>query len=144
MKIDKYFIDTNIPMYAAGKAHEHKEECINVLGKVAEGALTAFTDTEVFQEILYRFIEQLNLKTGYQIYDDFLKLMHGNILPITVREIKELRRLSEKYPQSKSGDLIHLSAMLTNNINKIITLGKDFKRFEEAEVVHPKTFTYDN
>ena len=86
-------------MYAVGKAHEHKEKCINVLDKIAEGKLIAFTDTEVFQEILYRFIEQQNLKIGFQIYDDFLKIMYEKILPITIREIKELRRLSGKYPQ---------------------------------------------
>jgi hypothetical protein len=140
MKIDRFFVDTNIPMFAGGKEHDYKELCTTVLESIANGKIFAFTDVEVFQEILYRFTSQQKPKLGIQIFNDFLKIMEGTILPITLKEIKELRKLTEKYPQAKSRDLMHLSVMLSNGISKIITADKDFDRFEEAEVVHPKTF----
>jgi predicted nucleic acid-binding protein len=63
--------------------------------------------------------------------------MEGRILSITLKEIKELRRFTEKYPQAKSRDLMHLSVMLANGISKIITADRDFERFEEVEAIRP-------
>ena len=51
LSMDEYFIDTNIFMYAAGKPHEFKEPCIDILSRVQSGKLKAGIDTEVFQEI---------------------------------------------------------------------------------------------
>jgi predicted nucleic acid-binding protein len=50
-------VDTNVPMYAAGKSHHLKEPCQRVILAIAKGELNAVTDTEVFQEILYRYLE---------------------------------------------------------------------------------------
>ena len=43
------FIDTNIPMYAAGKAHPAKQPSLELLHRVIEGELEAATDVEVLQ-----------------------------------------------------------------------------------------------
>ena len=53
--MDEYFIDTNIFMYAAGKPREFKEPCVDILSRIQSGELNAAIDTEVFQEILYRY-----------------------------------------------------------------------------------------
>jgi predicted nucleic acid-binding protein len=53
--MNEYFIDTNIFMYAAGKPHKFKEPCVSLLSRVQSGELKAAIDTEVFQEILYRY-----------------------------------------------------------------------------------------
>ena len=53
--VTEYFLDTNIFMYAAGKPHKFKEPCVTVLSSVASGDLSAAVDTEVFQEIMYRY-----------------------------------------------------------------------------------------
>ncbi|MBW2740444.1 MAG: type II toxin-antitoxin system VapC family toxin [Deltaproteobacteria bacterium] len=51
--MNEYFIDTNIFMYAAGKPHEFKQPCVDILSRIQSGELKAAIDTEVFQEILY-------------------------------------------------------------------------------------------
>jgi len=48
------FIDTNIPMYAAGTPHPLRDPCQAIIRAVAEGKLEAVTDAEVLQEIRYR------------------------------------------------------------------------------------------
>lgn len=50
----KVFLDTNIPMYASGKEHKYKKSCQDIILSVASGRLTAYTDVEVFQEILHK------------------------------------------------------------------------------------------
>ncbi len=49
------FIDTSIPMYAAGKEHPLKAGCLEIMRSIARAELEAYTDLEVFQEILYRY-----------------------------------------------------------------------------------------
>jgi len=56
----KVFIDTNIPMYAAGKEHSFKAPSISLLHAIADGELDAVTDCEVFQEILHRHFDDLS------------------------------------------------------------------------------------
>jgi hypothetical protein len=50
-----YFIDANIPMYAAGAEHPLKRPCIAILEAIAHDELAAVTNVEVVQEILYRY-----------------------------------------------------------------------------------------
>ncbi|PKM83505.1 MAG: hypothetical protein CVU88_02645 [Firmicutes bacterium HGW-Firmicutes-13] len=47
-------LDTNVPVYASGKDHKYKKSCQDIIMSAASGRLNAYTDVEVFQEILYR------------------------------------------------------------------------------------------
>ena len=46
------FIDSNLPMYAAGRDHPHRDPARRFLERVREGNVDACTSTEVVQEIL--------------------------------------------------------------------------------------------
>lgn len=48
------FIDSNIPMYVAGREHANREPARRFLERVRKGSVEACTSTEVLQEILYR------------------------------------------------------------------------------------------
>lgn len=69
MKVLRVFIDTAIPLYAAGREHPLKAGCVNILLSVAKAELDAYTDTEVFQEILYRYFSMGKRAIGLQIFD---------------------------------------------------------------------------
>jgi predicted nucleic acid-binding protein len=49
------FLDVNVFMYAAGTPHPYKNPCIRILSDVETGVLTATINTEIFQELLYRY-----------------------------------------------------------------------------------------
>jgi uncharacterized protein len=135
----KVFIDTNIPMYAAGKDHPHKNSCKEIMMSAATGKLKAYTDVEVFQEILYRFFYINRAETGYHIFDNFFRIMEGYILPVTPRDISLTRDLSETYKNSKLSprDFVHLAVMLNNDIEQIITTDKGFSSVNLVKVVMP-------
>ena len=42
-------------MYAAGKKHPYRKNCQEIITAAAAGEMEVNTNTEVFQEILYRF-----------------------------------------------------------------------------------------
>src|SRR5437763_1957269 len=56
-------LDVNVPMYAAGQAHPYREACVWLMTEIAEGRLAAAIDTEIIQEILYRYgaLQQWNV-----------------------------------------------------------------------------------
>ena len=135
----RVFIDTNIPMYAAGKDHPLKKSCLNILESTAKGEIEAFTDAEVFQEILYRYFYINQRKTGFEVFDLFAIIMDGSILPVRHGDIMQARLLAEKeaaYYLSPR-DLIHLAVMLNNGIRHIVTADLGFAGFPGIEVIAP-------
>ena len=49
------FIDSNIPMYVAGRDHPNREPSMRFLERVRAGVVDGVTSTEVLQEILFRY-----------------------------------------------------------------------------------------
>jgi len=135
----KVFIDTNIPMYAAGKDHPFKKKCLGILESIARDDLNAYTDTEVLQEILYRYFYINQRETGFDIFDLFATIMDGVILPVLHSDIMLARLLAEKEETVKLSprDLIHLAVMLNNGIRHIVTTDRGFVSIPGIEVITP-------
>jgi predicted nucleic acid-binding protein len=55
MNLPVYFLDANIFMYAAGTAHIYKVPCTRILAEVETGRLRTAINTEIVQELLYRY-----------------------------------------------------------------------------------------
>ncbi len=135
----RVFIDTNIPMYAAGKDHPLKKSCLDILESTAKGEIEAFTDTEVLQEILYRYFYINQRETGFEVFDLFATIMDGSILPVRHSDIMLARLLAEKEETFKLSprDLIHLAVMLNNGMRHIVTTDRGFKNIPGIEVIAP-------
>src|SRR3972149_1035503 len=117
-----YFIDTNILMYARGKNHPYKKPCTDLIFKIADGTFEKnlgfpVIDSEVFQEIIYRYALVGEWSTALSVCKDVYAL-GIEILSIGNPEVKKLLELTEKYVKSKIAprDLIHAAVMLTNDI----------------------------
>ncbi len=135
----KVFIDTCIPMYAAGGEHPYRKSSQEIIISVASGSLNAYTDVEVLQEILYRFHHIRKKEAGFMLFDSFSKVMYGCILSVSVHDLLLARQLAEKHEQTDLSprDYIHLAVMLHNGINRIITTDKGFSAVEEVSVIIP-------
>jgi uncharacterized protein len=135
----KIFIDTNIPMYAGGKEHPLKAGCIDILNSVARGEIEACTDSEVFQEILYRYFNIKQREIGLQIFDLFSQIMNGSVLPVRHEDVIKARLLSnnETGANLSPRDLIHLAVMLNYDIRRIITTDQGFNNVRGIEVIYP-------
>lgn len=132
----RVFIDTCIPMYAAGGDHPLKESCIEILLTVAQGKLEAYTDTEVFQEILHRYFKLNRRPEGIKIFSLFLKIMHGYVLPVQHQDMLLVAKLATEvnFLHLSSRDLVHLAVMLNNGIQRIITADRGFLQVPGIQV----------
>ncbi len=133
------FIDTNIPIYAAGKEHPLKSSCLDILYSIARDKMQAYTDTEVFQEILYRYYYINQCETGFKIFDLFATIMQGSVLPVRHNDIMQARLLAEDETACKLSprDLVHLAVMLNNDIRHIVTTDQGFKAIPGIKVIEP-------
>ncbi len=136
--MSEYFLDTNIFMYAAGKPHEFKEPCISILSKVQSGELNAAIDTEVFQEVLYRYHHINLLDKGVDLAWSMMDIGF-DVLPVTKKVIEVSLYFYQQY-QNKGispKDIIHVATMMQNDIKKIVSVDKHFDVIEEVQRIDP-------
>jgi len=140
LRAEQYFLDVNIVIYAAGKPSEYKEPCTKVLHNIRTGKLSVAIDTEIVQEILYRYhrigLHEEAIKLAW-----YLLRLKPKVLPISQRDVESSIQLYHKY--SIKGipprDTIHLATMLNNEIRKIITVDKHFGEvITEVKRVDPR------
>ena len=139
--MNRVFIASNIPMYAAGAGHPRVEPARRVVTAVAAGEIDAVTDAEVLQEILYRYMHISQTEKGFEVFDLFFRLMAGRILPIEDQDVRQARELAVRYPTLSARDLVHLAVMLRHKIEEIVTADADFDAVAEVRRRDPGTFT---
>ncbi len=120
------FIDTNVPIYAAGRPHPLREPARRVIRAIAQAQMDAFTDVEVLQELLYRYTRLGEREKGFQIFDAFTRLMAGRVLPVDVKDLQRSRTLLDRYATLSPRDAIHVAVMQRHRITRIITADRDF------------------
>ena len=124
----RVFIDSNIPMYAAGKEHPNKTPSIKVLESISEGQILGISSTEVFQEILYRYQAIDLLDKGLKVFDSFSGII-DEILPINADIIRQARDILKNY-KINTRDAIHIATMDYYDISYIASHDMHFKEFK--------------
>lgn len=132
-----YFIDTNIPIYASGKKHKYKEPCQKIIFAIASNKFIAFANTEVFQEIIYRYFSIKELSLGHRIFENFYSLISPNILSVNPDDVLLAQTLSRKYNSIKPRDLLHAATMINNDIKDILSADKEFDKINEISRTDP-------
>lgn len=102
----RYLVDANIPMYAAGAASQWKAPCVAFLSRAGAGDFEAFTDVEVLQEILHRYLHLSKRPEAFQVYDLFSQIV-GEVLAVEAGDMDAARVLLESHPALTSRDAIH-------------------------------------
>ena len=138
IKKPKVFIDSNIPMYAIGKNHRHKNESVQILKDIESEKIFAVSSCEVFQEILHRYTQIGEINTGLKLFDIFYELI-DEILPLNFEIIKSARTLMGTHYKAgvSSRDYIHLATMMYYDINNIASFDLHFKEFREITFYNP-------
>ena len=141
MMVEITFLDVNIFMYATGASHPYKVPCVRILSNVEHGVLAAAVNTEIFQELLYRYSHIKLTDKGVQLCRDILKYPL-TILPVTQTDIRLAIDLFDSHYAIglKPRDAIHAATMQNNGISWLISADKDFEHLDFITRVDP--FTY--
>lgn len=142
----RLFLDANVPTYAAGRDHPLKEPCMEVLHLAARHPRAFFTDAEVLQEMLHRYLSIRRWPEGKRVVLDFAALMSGSIEPVTAGDAVRACGLADKYAAGPGArlaarDLLHAAVILrTEDLPaRIVTADGDFDELaaEGAERLDP-------
>lgn len=129
----RLFLDANVPTYAAGRDHPLKEPCKEVLLLAARHPRSFFTDAEVLQEMLHRYLSIRRWPAGKRVVLDFADLMAGSVEPVIAGDAIRAAGLADRYgarPGARltARDLLHAAVMLRSQdeVAKVVTADGDF------------------
>lgn len=131
------FIDANIPIYAAGRAHPQKAPCARVLMMAAEHPQSFVTDAEVLQELVHRYVASGRWALGREVLWSFAEVMRDRIEPVDATDILAAARLADRHPGISARDLVHAAVMQRVCADRIISVDADFDRLPDITRLDP-------
>ncbi len=136
------FLDVNVFMYAAGAPHPYKGPCLRILTDLEMGVLSAVVNTEILQELLYRYSHVGMADKGIQLCREILNYPL-TILPVTEPDVRLAIDLLDVYQARglKSRDAIHAATMQNHGITRLLSADKDFDVMDLITRVDPLTYT---
>lgn len=133
------FLDTNIPIYAAGREHPLKEPCLRILRLVAQHPESFVTDVEVLQELIHRYLTLRQWDLGRGVFSRFAGLMEGRIEPILALDVAAAAGLADQHAAVSGRDLLHAAVLRRLGDDRIVTADRDFERLGALERLDPAT-----
>ena len=133
------FIDANVPIYAAGGDHPHKEPCARILRMAAEDPQPFVTDSEVLQELMHRYLASGRWELGLEVLRAFAEALHGRIEPVHAVDVLAAAELADRHPDVSSRDLVHTAVMQRLGASRIISADTDFDRLEGIDRLDPSS-----
>lgn len=124
------FVDSNVPMYVAGRDHPLRDPARRFLARARAGDVDICTSTEVLQEILYRYTALKRRDLAATIYDLFVQLC-PTVLPVTLADTDRAKALLTTASGISVRDAVHVAVMLNHDVRDIATFDEQFDRIEE-------------
>jgi predicted nucleic acid-binding protein len=121
----KVFVDSNVPMYVAGREHPLREPARRFLARVRSGEVEACTSTEVLQEILHRYAGLKRLDLAHEVYELFVALCPV-VLPVALADTDRARDLLRTTPGLSVRDAVHAGVALNHDIPLVASFDRGF------------------
>ena len=126
------FVDSNVPMYVAGREHALRDPARRLLERARRGQIDICTSTEVLQEILYRYASLKRLDLAATVYDLFVQLC-PTVLPVTLADTDRAKSLLMTVDGLSARDAVHAAVMLNHDISAIATFDEGFDKVHGIE-----------
>ena len=136
MSTEAYFLDASVLMYAAGTAHPYREPSRAVLERAATSRLKLITDSEVLQEILYRYFSLNRPRAAETIYATAVALC-DEVLPVTAGSTGRALELLLQHSDLSPRDAIHVATMEEHGLRRILTTDRDFDAIDSVVRIDP-------
>lgn len=128
------FVDSNVPMYVAGRDHPLRDAARRFLESARAGEVEICTSTEVLQEILYRYAALKRRDVAATVYDLFVQICPV-IFPVTLADTDRAKTVMMTTEAVSVRDAIHAAVMLNNSVTRIATFDEGFDTIDGIERV---------
>lgn len=117
------FVDTNVFIYAVGRAHSLRQEAREFFLGSRRSGEALITSAEVLQELMHVYLSTGRTETldaalalATQVTDDVVDVAAENVL--------HARELADHYPALTARDLLHLAVCRQRSIPRIKTFDR--------------------
>jgi uncharacterized protein len=117
------FVDTNVLMYAVGRAHPLRAEARRFFEESLASRIPLVTSSEVLQELLHAYLPVGRLAT----LDAALELSRSlirTVWPVEEEDVRLAWSLVGRHPELTARDLLHLSCCKRRGITQAKTFDR--------------------
>lgn len=136
MNVPVLFLDANLIMYSVGGPHPLREPCKKFLEKIKSREILGVTNTEVLQEILYRYFSIERGLLGEIAYQSMIEFC-TDIFPVRVTDTDKALEILKRVKGITSRDAVHAATMIHNGIKEIISTDPHFDLIHEIKRIDP-------
>ncbi len=126
-------------MYAVGAAHPLREPCRSALEKAVSRRVALVTDSEVLQELLYRYFALRRPEVAHSVYRATVRLC-DDVLAVEEKHTARALELLLQYSKLSARDAVHIATMEGSGIRRLLSADKDFDGIREVQRVDPAEF----
>jgi len=123
-------------MYAAGGPHSLREPCRAALESAVKLRISLVTDSEVLQEILYRYFSIRKPDVAREVYGAATRLC-DEVLPVTETHTARALDLLLQHPRLSARDAVHVATMESRGLRRILSTDRDFDVLDWIQRVDP-------
>lgn len=133
------YVDTTIFMYAMGAESRFKDSCARILRAGAADRAVLVTSAETLQEVLHRY-RSIGRHTEIRTTFEAISAAVQRILPVTLEDVEEARRLGERVGAGhvvSARDLVHAAVARRQGLREILTVDAGFASIPGVLIVDP-------
>jgi predicted nucleic acid-binding protein len=119
------FVDANVPMYIVGADHLHKIDAQHLIGRLVREQRRLVTSSEVFQEILHRFIST-DRRDKIELAFETLGGLVEDVLAVEGADVFAAKDLIHTHPRLSARDALHVVVMRRHEIEEIVSFDRGF------------------
>ena len=131
------FLDTNIPIYAAGQPHPLKAPSARVLERVAQNPQRFITSAEVLQELLHFYRSRGAWPQGRAVLEGFAALTEERVTDVADSDVILAAELADRYPRLSARDLLHAAIIERVGAEQIVSADAGFDELSGVERLDP-------
>lgn len=136
----KKYLDTNVFLYPILYEDEKADICKEILKKVVNKELTAYTSVLCWDEFVYTIRKEKGKEIAEQGGEKFLQFPNLVFLDANKIILFKAQEIIKNY-NLKPRDAIHLATALINGINEIISDDPDFDKIKEINRIKLEEFS---
>ena len=119
------FVDANVPMYLVGRDHPHKLDAQYALERLAGERRRLATSSEVFQEILHRYLS-IDRREKIEPAFEALRAIVDDVLPVEEADVFAAKDIVHAHMGCSARDALHVAVMRRRQITEILSFDSAF------------------
>ncbi len=132
-----YFVDANIPIYAAGTAHPLKDPALRILRLAAQRPESFLTSAEVLQELIHYYSARNRWQLGYQVLHRFAAVMSGRIESVHPEDALRAAEMVGQQAGVSARDCFHAAVMQRVGTDRIVSADQNLDRIPWLQRLDP-------